>query len=276
MRIAISNIAWRAEEDIAMAQMLAAIGVDAIEVAPTRVWPQPLAIPLAAARAWTRKQKENGVEVVSMQALLFGRPDLRVFGSAEERMATQAYLGGMMELAAAMGARRLVFGSPHNRHPAPLAAAQALERGAEFFAQVGVRALELGVVLCIEPNPPAYGCTWITTAQQGHELVERVDCPGFGLHLDAAGMQLAGDDPATTTQRYAANLAHFHLSAPNLAHVRRGGPVDDAAVVTALQRSGYLGLLSIEMRSQRATGDNRGVIAETVGYVSGLVVDSAA
>ena len=271
MRMAISNIAWRPDEDAAMARMLAGIGVDALEVAPTRVWPKPLEVAKSEVLAWTARQKDLGLEVVSMQALLFGRPDLAVFGDAEVRAQTLAYLVGILELAAVMGARRLVFGSPHNRHPAALTAELALEQGAAFFAQAGQRARELGVVLCVEPNPPAYGCTWITTAAQGHALVQLANEPGFGLHLDAAGMFLAGDDPAAMAAQFGARTQHFHLSAPQLGPVRRGGPVDDAAVVAALAGSGYAGLLSIEMRTQRQAGDNRPCIAETVGYVRQVV-----
>ena len=39
MKLAVSNIAWPAELDAAVLAFLAANGIGAIEVAPTRVWP---------------------------------------------------------------------------------------------------------------------------------------------------------------------------------------------------------------------------------------------
>lgn len=271
MRLVISNIAWRPDEDNAMARLLAELGVDALEVAPTRVWPKPLEVSDAEVHSWTANQRQLGLHVVSMQALLFGRPELSIFGDATLRQQTLDYLQGIIRLADKMGARRLVFGSPRNRDPGVLDAQQAQLRGAEFFAKVAEFADQHGIILCIEPNPAVYGCTWITTAAQGRALVEQVSHRGFALHLDAAAMYLAGDDPAAMAAEHGAITSHFHLSAPQLGHVRRGGEVDDALVVTQLRASGYGGMLSIEMRAQSQAGDNRPFVAETAGYVMQLL-----
>src|SRR2546423_1201701 len=51
MRIGVSNLGWRREED---AELLAALEVDALEIAPTKLWDEPFAVPadtLAAYRA---------------------------------------------------------------------------------------------------------------------------------------------------------------------------------------------------------------------------------
>ena len=39
MRVAVSNIAWPAELDAEAYALLAGMGVEGIEIAPTRVWP---------------------------------------------------------------------------------------------------------------------------------------------------------------------------------------------------------------------------------------------
>lgn len=276
MRLAVSNIAWRPDEDRAMARLLAAAGVDAVEVAPTRLWPRPLEVEGDAVDAYVQLWRDHGVEVVSMQALLFGRPDLQLFGDAADREVLFAYLCGIHRLAARMGARRLVFGSPGNRRIGARSAAEAEDIAAAFFARIGRDAAAVGVELCIEPNPPSYGCDFVTRAAEGLALVQRVGEAGFGLHLDAAGTALAGDDPAAAVRACAGHLRHFHVSAPQLGHVCRGGAIDYPGVVAALRASGYDQLVSIEMRTQAASGDNRPALAETVGYVAALLAAAPA
>jgi sugar phosphate isomerase/epimerase len=105
-----------------------------------------------------------------------------------------------------------------------------------------------GVVLCLEPNAPQYNCDFITNAADGIELVEKVNNPGFGLHLDTACMALAGDDLAESVRRAIGVLDHFHISSPMLELVERRDDVDHAAAAQALRDIAYDKLISIEMR----------------------------
>jgi sugar phosphate isomerase/epimerase len=269
MRVAISNIAWRADEDAAMGRLLAAAGVDAVEVAPTRTWPAPLEATAADAAALVGFWRDLGLEIVSMQALLYGRPELTLFDDAATRAATIAYLEGVLRLAGRLGARRLVFGSPGNRRVGDRDPATCWAIAVEVFGALAARAEAEGVVLCIEPNPPAYKCDFVTRAAEGLALARQVGRPGFGLHLDLAGALLAGDDPAAAIAACAGEIAHLHVSAPQLGHVQRAMPYDLAACAEALRAARYDGVVAIEMRTQAATGDNRPFVAESVGLVRG-------
>lgn len=272
MRLAVSNIAWRPDEDQSMARLLSAVGVDAVEVAPTRLWPKPLEVEPSDVDAYVRLWRDQGVEVVSMQALLFGRPDLQLFGDSAERAVLLTYLAGIHRLAARMGACRLVFGSPGNRRRGARPPAEAWEIAATFFAKAGRDAASVGVQLCIEPNPAAYGCDFITTAAEGLALVESVAQPGFGLHLDTAGLLLSGDDPAAAMRDCSHELRHVHFSAPQLAPVRRDVELDYASVANALVSAGYAGCVSVEMRAGSQGADNRAAVAETLGFVQQVLL----
>lgn len=267
MRIAVSNIAWRPDEDAAMARLLAGCGVDAVEVAPTRLWPKPLEASPAEIDAYVDVWRRAGVEVVSMQALLFGRPDLQLFADPDSRQQTLSYLAGIARLAARMGARKLVLGSPGNRKVGERDRTEVWEIACDFFRSAGRDAAAAGVQLCIAPNPPAYGCDFVTTAAEGLALVEAVAEPGFGLHLDAAGLHLAGENLAAAVRMCRHVLGHVHLSAPQLGRIQRDAGVDYPAFVAALREVGYPGLLSLEMRMADPQGDNRPFVAELVGYV---------
>ena len=85
MRLAVSNIAWPADQDAAVAGVLRDLGVTGIEVAPTKVWPRPLEASPTEIEDYRAFWEARGFEIVAAQALLFGRPDLTLFESEAAR-----------------------------------------------------------------------------------------------------------------------------------------------------------------------------------------------
>jgi sugar phosphate isomerase/epimerase len=220
--------------------------VSGVELAPTKLWPKPLEVTEAEVLSYRRFWEGRSLRVVALQAILFGRSDLTIFENAAKRTKTLEYLDGMCRLAGWLGAAVLVFGSPKNRlvGSMPLAVADAV--ASEFFWRVGESAAKYGTAVCIEPNPVEYGCDFVTRAAEGARLVELVNNPGFGLHLDSGGMTLSGDPPELLA-RYGPTLRHFHISEPHLQPIAHS-PVDHAKLAAALRAGGYGGWVSIEMR----------------------------
>ena len=246
MKLAMSAIAWEPPDDEAAARILREHGFTGVELAPTKIFPRPDAATEAEVAACRRAWEARGLRVVALQALLFGRPDLTVFG--ESRSRTLDYLGGIARLGGRLGAGALVFGSPRNRARGLLPAADAWRSAVEFFRALGSAAAEAGTCVCIEPNPPRYGADFITTSEEALRLVEEVASPGFGLHLDAACALLAGEDFPARLRASAHVLRHVHLSEPDLAPVRAGGTVDLHAIGAALRDADYRGWVSVEMK----------------------------
>lgn len=228
--------------------MMGAAGVTGVELAPTAVWTDPLrASPseVHAVRDWWR---DRGIRVVALQALLFGRPDLTLFESDAKRRATLDHLADMMDLAAQLGARPLVFGSPKNRLIGDRPPAEAWNIAREFFAVAGALAVERGVVLALEPNPAEYGCDFVRTAAEGLALVRDVASPGFQLHLDAGALTLNREPLPETITTAVPALCHFHASEPQLVPLGSGG-ADHVGCAAALRAAHYEGWVSVEMRS---------------------------
>jgi D-psicose/D-tagatose/L-ribulose 3-epimerase len=247
MTLTVSNIAWPADEEQDVATELAALGVTAVEIAPTKVFTDPLAVEDCELERYLAFWADHGIAVVAFQSMLFGHPELTIFDDAKTRARTVDHLTGFIELAGRMGATALVFGSPKNRRmPAGMSREQADAIAAEVFAELGDTAGANGTVFCLEPNPVDYDCNFVVNAREGGELVARVDNAGFGLHLDTAGMTLAGDDlyEAITTHP---QIRHFHISAPFLGELDETA-VDYARSAAALETIGYSGNVSIEMR----------------------------
>jgi D-psicose/D-tagatose/L-ribulose 3-epimerase len=265
VRTAVSNIAWTAEEDDEVIDLLVRRGVDAVEIAPTRLWPDPDSVDTREAVSVAARLADKGLEVAAFQSLLFGVPDADLFATDDARARIEARLRTVIRLAGAMGARSLVYGSPATRRPpAGTSDVEAMDRAVSFFAPLAALAADHGVVVCIEPNPPQYGCAFVTTAADGAALAEAVDSPGFGLHLDAAAMVMVGDDGPASIHAHAAWIQHFHASAPQLAPLECE-QVDHASLAVALGQIGFSGVVSVEMRA--ADGRNAPRVADSLDIV---------
>jgi D-psicose/D-tagatose/L-ribulose 3-epimerase len=254
MRVAVSNIAWEPTDDDAVAAVLADAGVSGIEIAPTKLWAAPEEIGPAEAETVRDAWAGRGLPIVAMQSLLYGHPDLLVFAGANVRAATRRHLEAIITLGGRLGARRLVFGSPKNRRRGDLPMDDAMAAAAELFRPLAEHAAACGTVLCIEPNPPQYGSDFVTDAEQAVRLADLVDHDGFGVHLDAACMSLADDDPAAAIPAAAHRLRHFHVSEPELGPVVVEPDADHSRAAAALVAAGYDGWCSVEMRPA-ADGD---------------------
>ncbi|MGZ8158939.1 MAG: sugar phosphate isomerase/epimerase family protein [Methylobacter sp.] len=246
MRLAISNIAWDTEEDEEIAKLLSRYGVDAIDVAPGKYFPDPINATDEEVAQVKRWWAERGIEITGMQALLFGTVGLNVFGSAEVQEAMLGHLTAVCRIAAGLGATRLVFGSPKNRDRNGLSDEQVSEIAVPFFRRLGDIAQSYGVVICLEPNPTCYGANFMITSAETAQVVEQIAHPAIRMQLDTGALAINGEDPATVLQNSAALIGHIHASEPDLVPLGDGG-ADHASIVAALEQHLPRHVVSIEM-----------------------------
>lgn len=264
MKVTLSSIAWQPSEEAGVAALMQSLKVRAVEIAPTKIWPEPLRATEKQAKAYRSGWESRGIEIVAMQSLLFGKPDLALFESEAKRRETADYLKGILRLGHWLGARVAVFGSPKNRRLGHRPREQALAMAQSFFQEMGEEAESLGMLFCVEPNPAAYACDFITTSREGCQWVDRVNQPGFRLHLDAAAMTMSRE-PAEEAIAYAGRrIRHFHASEVNLAPVGSGS-VDHGAFASALRKIDYPHWVSIEMRA--AEGGNVAAVEKALRFV---------
>lgn len=246
MRLAISNIAWDVAEDPTIVTLLHRFGIDAIDVAPSKYFPQPGSITdedIARVKNWW---VDRGIEITGMQSLLFGTTGFNLFGSLERQDAMLQHLRAVCRVGAGLGAQRLVFGSPKNRDRSGLSDSQAMDLAASFFQRLGDIALSYEVVICLEPNPTCYGANFMTTSAETARVVRQVAHPAIRMQFDTGALAVNCEDPATVLQDCADLIGHVHASEPDLLALGDGG-TDHAKVVAALMQHLPNQLVCIEM-----------------------------
>lgn len=250
MRLSISNIAWEPADDEAVAALLRARAIDAIDIAPGKYFPDPAAATdadIARVRSWWQAR---GIEIVGMQALLFGTTGLNLFGPAPVQDAMLAHLAAVCRIGAGLGATRIVFGSPKNRDRSGLSDEQALQAALPFFARLGEIAAGCGVTVCLEPNPTCYGANFMTTTADTASVVGQLGHPAIRMQLDTGALTINGEDAAAELQHCAPLIGHIHASEPDLVPLGDGA-TDHGRAAAAIARFLPGHIVTIEMVATR-------------------------
>ncbi|CAN5144320.1 hypothetical protein BH11PSE9_BH11PSE9_17520 [soil metagenome] len=251
LRLACSNIAWPDDQDAEALACLERHGVSGIEVAPTRLWPCWHGASLSAARRHAAEFAACGLALPSMQALLFDQPNAQLFGPDGGR-AFEQHLGFVAGLGAGLGATAAVLGAPRNRQRGSLDAAAATGLAVPILRRLAAVYADHGLVLALEPARPEYGGDFVTTTFEALALVQAVDHPGLGLHLDAAALHAAGErieDVWAACAGISARPVHYQLSEPALGGFE-APQAPQLHNLRFLQQQAWSGWCAIEMRSQ--------------------------
>jgi D-psicose/D-tagatose/L-ribulose 3-epimerase len=258
VRLAISNIAWDVQEDLAVAKLLGMFAVDAIDVAPGKYFPDPTSAKdadIANVRQWWA---DHGIEITGMQALLFGTTGLNVFGDSKSQEAMLKHLRAVCRIGASLGATRLVFGSPKNRDRSGLSNVQTLEQAVGFFRRLGDAAKDHGVFVCLEPNPTRYGANFMTTSEETSLVVAAVGHGSIRMQFDTGALTINGESPEAVLECSARLIGHVHASEPDLVPLGDGG-TDHQLMHKALSQHLPEHLVSIEMVATRAESHLRSI-----------------
>jgi D-psicose/D-tagatose/L-ribulose 3-epimerase len=162
--------------------------------------------------------------------------------------ATQNYVRSATDMAARIGARSLAgpIYSPVGKTWAmgPGERSAAISRLAENLRPLADYAGGREVTLALEPLN-RFETSFINTAEQVMEVVDRVNSPALGVLLDTFHMNIEERDPAVAIRTCGSHLAHFHACGCD-----RGAPGGDQIpwpkIAAALRETGYDGPLVIE------------------------------
>lgn len=266
MKIAISNIAWEPAENEAVWALLQQRGIYGLEVAPALVSTEFTSVD---ATVYTHTIAHYGLQVVAAQALLFGRPDLVLFGSPEARVALGQHLRRMIDFLHWLGGSTAVFGSPKNRLTNGLSSENVQAIATDFFGSLGEYAAKKGIVLALEPNPRGYGADFVTTTAEAVALAKTINNPGFTAHLDVGSLIMNNEDPGLASVLAMPWINHVHVSEPNLAPVGLDHESTHRIVAEQLREHNYQGWVSVEMKKNE-TGSNIPAIMRALDFVQSI------
>ena len=266
MKIAISNIAWNKGEDKEILKLLKKYSFSAIEIAPTMIWKEPIKESVDSIKAYKRFWNKEGIEIVSIQSVLFGHPELTIFENAEKRKKTLLYIKKIIYLCSLLGVEDIIFGSPANRNSGNLSFEEKMNIASDFFYSVGEMAEKYGIYFCMEPIPKVYGTNFINNTKEGILLIKKVNHLHFRLHLDSGALTINQENYVTAIENAFPYLKHFHISERALKPIGTTD-VDHKTISKVLNKLQFDQWLSIEMR-RNEMNTNSQTINETLKFVA--------
>ena len=253
--ISVSNIAWLPEQDFEVSKYLKHAGIHAIEIAPTRYFPD---LDKATKEDFTNLRAHwngLGIHISSMQSLLFNRPDLQLFGHPRSRAQLTNLLLKLSDFADILGAGPMVFGSPKNRSRNGLDIEKAKYMARLFFTILDASWKNEGTFIAFEANPEVYGCNFITRTSEALEFVNSLSLKNMRWHFDLACTELAGESPIDLISE-ATNLpSHIHISESNLLPLSEEKTELYSNFFSILKNRDYRGFVTLEMRNTEDLDD---------------------
>ena len=272
MRLALCNEVLREREFAEQCAYAAALGYDALEVAPFTLSDEPLTLTAEQRAGIRRAASDAGIAISGLHWLLLKPEGLSVTSpDASVRRQTIDAMRGLVALCADLGGRYLVHGSPlQRRTPAGVEVGVASDWIADALDVAARAAAEANVLYLIEPLPRDE-TDQINTLDEAIALVRRIDSPSLATMLDTKSAALAEATPAEELLRKwlpSGLIAHVQLNDRNR---RAPGQGDDrfAPVLRALIDGGYGGDIAVEPFEY--VPDGPACAARAAGYIRGLL-----
>ena len=263
MKLAISNIAWDISENLEVYSLMKKYGVEGLEIAPTKFFPKDPYLQDKIILSNLKKEiEEKELKIVSMQSILFGRNDLKLFESLEKREELLEYLKKGVLFAKELGIKNIIFGNPKNRIST---SAQDYEIAISFFNELGDFAYKNNVFIGIETNPEIYDCNFLTKTFDTINFINNCSSKGVTLNLDIGAMLVNKENIDILEKISIDKISHVHVSEPYLNKINVANKDFHKSMFKYLKEKNYTNYISIEMKQQ-----NNEDIEEILKYMSEL------
>jgi len=276
MKISLCNEVL-AEYDLAkQCEIARHLGYDGIELAPLTVSENPHLLPTARRAELRRIASDAGVPITGLHYILRAPDGLSITSKDRARRErTIDVMKRLCDLAADLGGRTLVHGSPAQRWLEPGDEVDGRKRAIECWAAVAPAAEQAHVHYCIEAlAPPA--ANFVNTVDEAIAIVTAIGSPAVVTMIDCSAAGAFETEPvADLIRRHVPGglIRHVHFNDPN----RRGpgdGDLKFGPILRALREVRYSGNAGVEPFIYIPDGAT--TAARNIGYLRGVMDGIAA
>ena len=207
MKIAISNLAWRVDEDQSkVLELLDKHGIEFIELA-------------------NRKQNfdqvlSSGKKVCSMQSI-FASDGFELLGSELDRSMIELKFFKALSDAENLACRNIVYGCPKSRRMPDFDRSSERDRVMSEVVRMfrEISSAKKSITVAIEPVVERYGSQFLTNFRDAVKFVKKVDRPNIKVNLDLANVLETGVS-ASEVIRDLKYVSHVHVSEMSLDKIK--------------------------------------------------------
>ena len=270
MRISLCNEVIRELSFERQCAFARTVGYDGLEIAPFTLGEDPHLIAPSQRTRLRAAAAAEGIVITSLHYLMLAPPGLSITSEASaEHQRSIDVIRRLCDLAADLGARILVHGSPAQRRLEVGREAEGRKRAVQAFAAAAEAAGNAGVTYCIEPLAITE-TKLVNTVAEAAAIVSEIAHPALRTMIDccaAARAESQGLPELLRDWLPTGVVAHIHFNDPN----RRGpgeGGLAFAPILGALRAGGYQGVAAVEPFLYEPDGPS--CAARAIGYLRGL------
>lgn len=245
-KYSVSNIALPAYDHERELHQIGELGIEGLEVAPSRIWEQTWqGLTADQVEGYRRQVEEAGLSVVGLHSLLFDHKELAFFNGHETRSNTVDFLVHLSVVCRDLGGKTLVLGGGRARGSTPLD--KATEEFKETLESYCQRVEEHGTQLCIEPLGPS-DSDFINSVYDSIALVKAIDHDAIAVQIDAKALVENKEVNRQLFEDSKRLLVHYHANEPGLGILGTSNQVPHMELGGYLKEIDYSGFVSIEQR----------------------------
>jgi sugar phosphate isomerase/epimerase len=249
LKLSITNLAFRGVPFPEAANYLSLSGFHGVEVAPSLLFSNYLNPTDKEVDSVLSVLERQEIQISALQSIFHTYPMYQVLDSSQHNEIVK-HFRKIINLAAVLGTKNIVFGSPKNRIRGERSIDEANKIMIDLFTRVENDLEKHNIILLIEPNARAYGADYLTTYDSCRSLVELCASPWIQNQIDLGCQSLERDLPNSITLKKMPE--HIHLSTPNLLPIKDNREVVE--FLTILSETSYKNWLTIEMLGDGANG----------------------
>lgn len=243
---AVSNIALPPFNHTDELRGLGELGIDGLEIAPSRRWRDTWhGLSNADVSSYRKDIETAGLKVVGLHSLFFDHPELGLFKDPERRSESLNFLEHLSGICRDLGGRTLIYGGGRRR--GKVSVENARSEAISFIGELCQRIENHGTCFCFEPLGPN-DTDFINSALESFAIAQVINHPAVRVQLDAKALVENDEAVPSTFAAVAPMLVHFHANEPGLNVLGSSGSINHASLGKMLRDICYNGYISIEQR----------------------------
>jgi len=205
----------------------------------------------------------RGLEICALHWIYASPPGLKLFSKSEEkRKEALKHTLDVIDLAADLGAKVIVVGSPKQREiPSEVSRRTAEEWAVDFFRKAGEYAGDRGVVIALEPLP-AEDTNFINTTEEAVKLAEKILSENVRVMIDLMHVVRSNENLDEILKKYLSWIVHVHI--PDVYY----RPLNLKEAVAKVLKTGYTNYISLEHISPGVSPEES--IEKTISFLREL------
>jgi sugar phosphate isomerase/epimerase len=248
MRIALCNEVLRHLPFEAQCSAAAAMGYDALEVAPFTFGETPHRLSAGDRSRISNALANAGLTMSGLHMLMQAPAGLSITAADSQVASRTIEVGqGLVMLCAELGGRYLVHGSGQQRQLRAGFESEDRKRAIGYFEAMAKAAADAGVIYCIEALSPDR-TNFITSIEDAVRIVDMIDAPSLRTMLDCShAARSEHDSIPTLLERYlpTGHIAHIHANEAN-GGAPGSGPLDFVPILKMLALLDYDATIGVE------------------------------